>query len=278
MNPVIDPIIDRYDPIDLDGLDRCARLLTRKDRKYLVDPDGLAAVLERLPVAPSALQVGADRWSGYRSTYFDTPALDSFRTTATRRRHRFKVRTRCYVDAGTSMIEVKTKDRRGRTVKHRHPVGTDTPLTVDGVRGVARATSPVARWADDLAPVLTTHYRRATLALADPVVRCTIDADYRAVDHLGRVTGLDHHLVVETKTDGPPSPIDRLLWRAGYRPVTFSKYATALAALDPDLPHNRWHRLLVDHFGRPHPARRSTASVSPSTRRLPTDQPTEALT
>ena len=55
-------------------------------------------------------------------------------------------------------------------------------------------------------------------------------------------------VVVETKSAGSASAMDRLLWSHGVRPTRISKYATGLAALDPDLPHNRWSRTLRRHF------------------------------
>ncbi len=253
--------VGHFEPISLDELDQCARLLTRKDRKYIVDPAGLIRVLGALAPEVRALETAVGRWSAYESTYFDTPELDSFRMAATKRRGRFKVRTRCYVDSATTMIEVKTKDRRGRTVKHRQPVETGGGDVVDRVRRFAATIDEATPFVDDLAPRLTTSYQRATLVLPDAVARVTIDADYRAVDLTGGLTGLGDRLIVETKTNGAPSPVDRLLWGAGYRPVKFSKYATALAALHPELPHNRWHRVLVDHFDRTPPARRERATA-----------------
>ena len=43
--------------------------------------------------------------------------------------------------------------------------------------------------------------------------------------------------------------MDRLLWSLGHRESSVSKYATALAAMHPHLPSNKWRRLLREHFG-----------------------------
>ena len=51
--------------------------------------------------------------------------------------------------------------------------------------------------------------------------------------------------VVETKNPATPSPADRALWDAGYRPTRISKYATGMALLHPELPANRWYRTLT---------------------------------
>lgn len=250
MSAAVDVAVCGFAPIDLEQLDRCAQLLTRRDRKYIVRADDLAPLLDAVPQGARALETPAGRWSRYESVYFDTPTFDSFRMAATKRRGRFKVRTRRYVDPGTSMIEIKTKDRRGRTVKHRCPLDERTDV-VEAVHGFASGCERLQPLAMQLFPRLTTSYRRATLVFTQPATRVTIDADYAAVEVDGGTARLRDELVVETKTNGPPSDVDRLLWRAGYRPVRFSKYSTALAALHPELPHNRWNRVLVDHFGRP---------------------------
>jgi hypothetical protein len=45
------------------------------------------------------LEIDGARSFAYDSTYFDTPDLDAYLLAATRRRRRFKVRTRTYVDS-----------------------------------------------------------------------------------------------------------------------------------------------------------------------------------
>jgi len=56
------------------------------------------------------------------------------------------------------------------------------------------------------------------------------------------------HFVFETKSAGPPSFFDRLLWTHGIRPVRISKFCTGLAALHPELPSNKWRRTLNRYF------------------------------
>ena len=60
--------------------------------------------------------------------------------------------------------------------------------------------------------------------------------------------------IVETKSAGAASEVDRLLWRAGHRPVRISKYGAGMAALHPDLPRLKWHRVLDTHLGVPRAA------------------------
>lgn len=246
----VDAALQRLETIDLAQLNRCARLQTRKDRKYVLAPDEVVAVLDALPGDLRVLEIGSRRWFGYESVYFDTDDLDSYRLAATRRPRRFKVRTRTYLESGLRFAEVKTKDRRGRTVKHRLELDQNVIGPDEVVRSFAMGFGAVASYADRLEPVLTTRYRRATLALPEAGVRATLDAAYRCVDAEGASIGLENDLIIETKTSGRPSIVDHALWRAGHRPLKISKYATGLAALHPELIANRWAPVLRAHFER----------------------------
>ena len=247
----VNAALDRFQPIGLEAVNHAARLQTRKDRKYVLAARQAAEILRGLSGDVSVLEIDDRRWFGYESIYFDTSRFDSYRLAATRRPSRFKVRTRRYLDSGLCVAEVKTKDRRGRTVKHRLALDSGSGPASDDVRGFAIGFAEVAPYARHLEPVLVSTYQRATIALPADHVRVTLDAGYRCVDADGRTTGLETDLIIETKTAGRPSSVDRALWAAGHRPLKISKYATGLAAMHPELPANRWASVLRTHFGSP---------------------------
>lgn len=234
-------------PIDLDDLLALAALQTRVDRKYLVPADAVPVLLGRLPADAQVLQIGATRLFDYESVYFDTPDLLAYRLSATRRRRRFKVRTRSYLDSAQCWLEVKTRGARGATVKDRLPYELRDRLDVgpgrwfvDGTldqRGVG-VGSPLS-----LHPTLVTRYLRATLCLPRTASRVTVDTDLAWHDG-DRLLRLRRLAVVETKNGSTASDVDRLLWAHGHRPVRVSKYATGLAALRPELASHRWRRTL----------------------------------
>ena len=256
-------------PVTLDELNDAAALQTRRDRKYVLTPDELDHLLAGLPPA-RVLEIDGSRSFAYDSTYFDTPGLDAYRLAATRRRRRFKVRTRTYVDTGSCFVEVKTRAGRGTTVKERQPhddadhLGLARTFVSDRLADAGAPSAPV------LTPTLRSRYHRTTLLLDD--ARVTLDTGL-VWDLLGpvgpgahagpvvrRSVAIGDLVVVETKTaaGSGPSSVDRLLWRAGHRPDRISKYATGLAVLEPGLPDMPWRRLV---------RRRLTAGLpAPSTR------------
>jgi hypothetical protein len=251
------------DGIGLDELVASAALLTRVDRKYVLAVDDATAVLDALARTGGArvLEIDGARQFGYESVYFDTPELASFRLTATRRRRRFKVRTRTYLDSGQSFLEVKTRAARGTTLKQRaEHAGCPTALG-PGAGFVARTLAAEGVPAADrlaLEPGLVSRYRRTTLHLPGPDggARATVDTglawelDVDGAGQAGRAVTLavPHLVVVETKGGSTPSALDRLLWRHGHRPERISKYGTGLALLRPDLPDGPWRRVIRRHL------------------------------
>jgi hypothetical protein len=243
-------VLETLPAIGLEELAARAELLTRVDRKYVLAAADLPALLGRLPAGARVLQVGGRRRFGYRSDYLDTPGLDAYLGAARRRRRRFKVRIRTYLDSGDRFAEVKTRGPRGVTVKHRIPYAgaadrldpsarrhTDAVLGGAGVRCDSAA----------LGPALTTTYERSTLYLPGSGTRLTIDAGLRWALPDGTALELPDRVVVETKAPLAAAEADRLLWRLGHRPCSMSKYGAGLAALRPELPANRWRPVLHRH-------------------------------
>ena len=243
--------IDSLRPVGLDELVRRAALLTRVDRKYLLPAGQLPSLLRRLDGDVRVLQIDQRRRFGYRSDYFDTPELDSYLAAARRRRRRFKVRVRSYLDSGQQFIEVKTRGERGATVKQRTPYHWEGswlgPVAQEHTASVLdRAGIACDTWR--LRPVLATRYQRTTLLLPATGSRVTIDTDLAWALPDGRAITTPDRVIVETKTGQGACGVDRLLWSLGHRPCPVSKYGTGLAALCPDLPANRWQPVLRRHF------------------------------
>lgn len=229
-----------------------AALQTRVDRKYLLPVDVMWAVLDQVDPTTRVLEIDGARSFAYQSTYFDTPDLTSYLLTAQRRRRRFKIRTRTYLDSALCWLEVKTQGGRGNTVKNRLPYQPDHEhVLAPGLEFVedvlARESIPLAGPAE-FVPTLVTRYRRSTLFLPATTSRVTVDTELVWQDTGSAALRLPGLAVVETKTGSTASAVDRLLWARGHRPIRISKYATGLAALRPELPAAPWRRTLRRHF------------------------------
>lgn len=236
-------------PIGLDELVAEAALLTRVDRKYVLSSVEAETVLAALPRDTRVLTIDGRTAFTYESHYFDTPDLLSYRLAALGRRRRFKLRTRSYVDTAAAFLELKTRGARSTTVKERIEYDFDArdALSPDGLEYASEGLRPLglARASElELQATLATRYRRTTLLAPDGGGRATVDAAlaWELADGTRmRTPGL---VIIETKSGLRTGDLDRLLWRHGIRPSSISKYGTGLAAMRPDLPSNKWTRVL----------------------------------
>lgn len=241
-----------FAPVSLEELVAEAELLTRVDRKYLLPEDQAAEIIASFADDTRVLEIDGRREFSYDSVYFDTDDDLAYRLTAQRRRRRFKLRTRTYVDTGGSFLELKTKSGRGSTVKRRIPYDTAdrARLTPEGGAYVAQLLDDEGHdpaIVDQLYPSLISRYRRTTLLLSCGS-RATVDTALRWSDTDGETIDLPGFAIVESKSAGRPNALDRALWRAGHRPSGISKFGTGTAALRPDLPDNKWSRTLRGPF------------------------------
>lgn len=256
----------RFAPIGLEELVARASLQTRLDRKYALPLHEVDGLIARLDPATRVLDAAGERAFRYESVYFDTPDLASYRSAAQRRRRRFKVRTRSYVDSGGCFLEVKTKGSRSFTVKDRleYELERREMLTAEGRDYVTEVLTdsgidlPVA---PELQATLTTGYERSTLLLPTSGARVTIDRNLSWATADDRID-LPRLAIVETKSGSTPSEMDRILWASGHRPAVLSKYGVGLAALHPELPANKWNRVLRRYFSIPSANGQQTSSTS----------------
>ncbi len=223
-------------PVTLEELDERAALLKRVDAKYLVARADLEALVRELASDHDVLEIGGRRIFAYRSVYFDTPELRAFRDHVDGVRPRFKLRTRCYLDAGGCRFEVKLKTAGDETDKRQveHPEDEPERLTDEAVALVAETLAEAgAEPAEDLRPVLSTEFDRFTLAAREGAGRVTVDTTLR----LRRLPGgparaMDDSLaLVETKTEDGHGRADALLREAGLASVSLSKYRTGVDLL-----------------------------------------------
>lgn len=244
--------LDSIRTIDLNELIGRGPQLTRVHRRYVLSAADASMALELVdPTTTRVLESGGRRDLGHTSVYLDTPELDAFRRAARGRRQRFRIRTRRYESGGT-FLEVRTGQQH--TVPHRLP-GEHLPdggfseagarFVAETLRAAGVGNPPIA----ELSASLRADYRRITLLHEPTTSRITIDSGLTWWDvRTGAWLSRPELAIIETRSAGQPCGMDLLLSSLGHRPARFSKYATALAAMNPRLPATRWRRTLRQYF------------------------------
>ncbi len=237
-------------PISLEAVISEAALQTRVDKKFLLTPGEFTALSQKLGDKFKIMQIDGLRTFRYESVYFDTEDFDQYRAHRQGRRRRYKVRSRTYADTGLSMFEIKTKGLRGSTVKHRVEQDLDTAseLTEENMEFLESVLrSEYGQEVPALQPVLDSAYTRATFVNPIDGERLTCDIELEYANGHGQIDGPDL-IVVETKSADGRGASDQALAELGIREVSMSKYCIGIALLNPQLPANRWSRLLQRSF------------------------------
>jgi hypothetical protein len=97
--------------------------------------------------------------------------------------------------------------------------------------------------AHDLRPAVEISYRRSTFLLPGDS-RVTVDTDLGFARPGEEPVELPGWAILETKSLGAATPVDRTAWTSGSRPERISKFGVGVVLTRPGVPGNRWHRVL----------------------------------
>lgn len=233
--------LDLPRPVGLETLVEHAALMQRTDRKYVVPIDAAHELVSEIADTHRVLRIKKRRYTTYRTLYFDTADFGSVRAHVKRRRRRWKVRSRLYVEDQLCRVEVKTKDNRGETVK---VMGISEPERYGILSGGDRdfVEFHLASFPDtdveDLVPSAEISYTRATLSDLHAGTRVTIDWGLGAHLDAGDVWLDDQYALIETKGPASLGRADKTLHRLGIRPRPLSKYTAAATMVSADISDN----------------------------------------
>jgi hypothetical protein len=233
--------LDMLLPVGLETLMEHAALMHRTDRKYIAPVDAVRELVAAVSDTHQVLSINDRRYTTYRTLYFDTQDFTSARAHVQRRRQRWKVRARLYVEDKLSRVEVKTKDNRGNTAKVMgisHPDYYGALIGDDHDFVAMHLTDFPDIKVRDLVPAAEVLYTRSTLADLNSGTRMTIDWGLSMHLANGDVWLDDQYATVETKGPTALSSADKALNALGIRPRGFSKYVAATSTLLPDIPSN----------------------------------------
>ncbi len=234
----ISHILSDYQSVTLQEMQQ-VRLMNRIDTKYVVSVEQAYAFFRLARATYRVQEIRGRYMPRYHTLYWDTENKAMFHAHQLGRRVREKIRMRTYVDTGSSFLEVKNKNNKGRTDKKRMSVRRDMGLSEEGVPDFLTQYAWYRQ--EELTPHLENAFRRVTLVNHQMTERLTIDLGIVFHNVLtGNQISLDDFAVIELKRDGLiPSPVREILRTLRVRPMGFSKYCVGSVLTDPFLRHNR---------------------------------------
>lgn len=242
---VIADIVQGMKPITLDEM-KSVQLMNRIDTKYVVTDTQLREILSRVCDSYYAQEVENNRFSPYRTLYYDTPELAMYIAHHNRHLAREKVRVRTYVDTDLTFCEVKHKNNKGRTSKER--------IKMERVDNIVENPNTAAFLAErqpyevgSLRPQLETAFNRVTLVNFEKTERLTIDCDLTFNDKMsGKVAKMAPLVVMELKQDGRAhSLLKDVLFDMRIKPFKISKYCIGICLTRPEVKQNRFKKKLM---------------------------------
>ena len=227
--------LSSFPSVSLNDLEN-VRLMNRTDTKYVMPLTRVESLLESLRDTHRVLEINGIRSLSYSTTYLDTDDFLFFTQHVTGREERNKVRFRSYLSTGESFLEIKMRNRKGRTIKRRIEIPIENKNQVD-----EKARDFLGEHIPGnlvLRPVLTSKFNRITLTGIDCPERITIDFGISFESTNEMKASLPHIAVVELKRDTSKglSVAADALKALNVRQLGFSKYCIG-ASLLYELPH-----------------------------------------
>ena len=238
-------LLSRFQPICLAQLNSESAMLERLDNKYVVHQSVLQHVVGFLTEHFDILDIEGKRAFTYETLYFDDAQRTCYFEHHQGRRQRCKIRVRNYTDTRSCFVEIKLKDKRGRTIKKRlaYPVDKYGVLDEQAMAHIRTSYSVLYGREFDvtLKPVLEIRYRRVTLAAKNGGERITIDTDLVFSGAGGSCPINDSLFIIETKSANGNGIADKVLRLLHQHPTAnCSKYCIGTALLQMVNRHNNF--------------------------------------
>ena len=229
--------------ITLDEM-RSVKLMNRIDTKYVLSEDEVLRLLHKAKEAGYSVQIiDGVRACRYLTLYYDTPEREMFTVHHNRKLTRQKLRTRTYLESGTTFFEIKNKSNRGRTKKRRTEILPEELMCFAQNAEAQELLANNSRYTTaELQPALITSFSRITLVNPTLTERSTIDLELEYKDaRTGRKAHIERMAIVEIKQDGNTASMLKLMLRDMHiAPLKVSKYCLGTTLTVDGIKHNRF--------------------------------------
>jgi hypothetical protein len=220
------------------------KLMNRVDTKYVLSYDEVLRLINAAADNDYYVQIiDGVRACRYVTLYYDTPEREMFVAHHNRKLTRQKLRTRTYVESGTTYFEIKDKSNRGRTKKRRTEIALKA---FNAFASASEATALLERHShyrpDEVSPALYTRFTRITLVNPTLSERITIDLELSYEDARSHTMGsIEQMAIVEIKQDGNTTSLTKHILRdMRIAPLKVSKYCLGTTLTVEGIKSNRF--------------------------------------
>jgi hypothetical protein len=212
------------------------QLLSRFDRKYLIPLSLIDSVLELAKSDYRLLKIGDKTEHRYISTYFDTADYNLYLKHHNKRKLRFKIRTREYLDSQIRFAELKIKGKNGQTEKYRKSLS----IADSGENEITQLLISNAQEFGKMQPTIAISYTRKTLFHKNIDQRVTIDTKICFSEN-GIEKWIPNMAILEVKYSGAKQNSKTSFTQLIHKfERNFSKYCIGVALLHPEIKHNNF--------------------------------------
>lgn len=224
-----------------------SKLMNRVDTKYILPRSYLYKLLHELQGKYCVLDINGEQVFTYENQYYDTEDFEFFRKHHNGKQNRYKVRSRSYLETGSSFLEVKFKNNKSRTIKKRIEIASDDSDKSNQVVFLQNQFEDYGLEA--LIKSQYSVYNRLTLVNEVSQERVTLDFNlsYKKGENDPYEVKLDNLCIAELKQGNKNirSDFAALMRRYCLQPISFSKYCIGCSLLYPQtLKSNRFKPIL----------------------------------
>lgn len=234
-------VLNGFDCITLNEMD-AFKLMNRTDAKFVFNLQQLPLILKEIAPFYKCMINNKNIIRNYRTIYYDTSDLSLYTDHHNGRLNRLKVRHRTYVDTGTSFLEIKLKNNKGRTIKDRILEKNTLNVIQDSAHAFLSNKLPFSP--DLLKPVVNINYGRITLVNKVTTERVTIDIDLQLKKNTQTIE-FNNLVIAEVKqVKKNESKFIKVMRRNHIRERSISKYCFAIAMTHKDVKKNNFKEVL----------------------------------
>ncbi len=216
--------LQMFETITLEEMDK-VKLMDRTETKFVLSSKQLPLVFNQIKEDYRIVSFNGNVLPSYKTVYYDTDDLFFYNEHHRKRKDRYKVRFRNYVDSKVTFFEVKHK-KNGRVDKQRMKVENEQ-YSLDSEQEKFLKEANITK--SDLKLKLTNNYNRITLVSKHSVERVTFDLNIRFQQKDAKST-LGNVVIIELKQPSlsRETPIYKALKDLQVKPYNVSKYCIGI--------------------------------------------------